>query len=150
MKVQGFEDLHVYQRTREVTNRIYELTRNNSFARDFRLVDQIRGASVSIMSNIAEGFERGTNAEFVQFLYVAKGSSGEIRAQLTVAFDQSYISRADYHDLTVRCRRISGMLRNLINYLRQPQFAGRKRQTAPRKSLAEELNEVLDKLKEKD
>jgi len=99
MKVQGFEDLHVYQRAREVTNRIYELTRNNSFARDFRLVDQIRGASVSIMSNIAEGFERGTNAEFVQFLYVAKGSSGEIRAQLTVAFDQSYISRADYHDL---------------------------------------------------
>ena len=150
MKVQGFEDLHVYQRAREVTNRIYELTRNNSFARDFRLVDQIRGASVSIMSNIAEGFERGTNAEFVQFLYVAKGSSGEIRAQLTVAFDQSYISRADYHDLTVRCRRISGMLSNLINYLRQPQFAGRKRQTAPRKSLAEELNEVLDKLKEKD
>ena len=77
------------------------------------------------MSNIAEGFERGTNAEFVQFLYIAKGSSAEVRAQLTVAFDQKYIPKSDYDDLRDRCRRVSGMLSNLISYLRQPQLAGR-------------------------
>ena len=68
MKVQEFEELNVYQRARELTNHVYELTRDGAFARDFGLVDQIRRASVSIMSNIAEGFERGTNDEFVQFL----------------------------------------------------------------------------------
>jgi len=147
MKVQEFEDLNVYQRARELTNRVYELTRNGTFARDFGLVDQIRRASVSIMSNIAEGFERGTNAEFVQFLYFAKGSSGEARAQLLIAFDQKYIAQADYEDLTDRCRRISGMLSNLINYLRQPQFAGRKIFKPPRKTLAKELNEIMEQIK---
>jgi four helix bundle protein len=100
MKVQEFEELNVYQRARELTNRIYEVTGNATFARDFGLVNQIRRASVSIMSNIAERFERGTNGEFVQFLYIAKGSSGEVRAQLSIAFDQSYISQADRDDLT--------------------------------------------------
>jgi four helix bundle protein len=145
MKVQEFEDLNVYQRARELTNRIYELTRDGTFARDFGLVDQIRRASVSIMSNIAEGFERGTNAEFVQFLYFAKGSSGEVRAQLSIAFDQKYISTDDYEDLTDRCRRISGMLSNLSNYLRQPKFAGRRVPKPAYKSLTEELNEILKK-----
>lgn len=145
MKAQEFEELNVYQRARELTNRVYEVTRDGTFARDFGLVDQIRRASVSIMSNIAEGFERGTNAEFVQFLYIAKGSSGEIRAQLSVAFDQKYISQADYEDLTDLCRRISGMLSNLATYLRQPRFSGRRPLKPTHKSLAEELNEILKK-----
>ena len=143
MKAQEFEEPNVYQRARELTNRVYEVTRNGAFARDFGLVDQIRRASVSIMSNIAEGFERGTNAEFVQFLYIAKGSCGEVRAQVSIAFDQKYISKGDHEDLTDRCRRISGMLSNLIGYLRQPQFAGRRPQRPVYKSLAEELNEIL-------
>lgn len=88
VKVNTFEDLNVYKRARELTNRIYEVTKQNSFSKDYRLVDQIRRASISIMSNVAEGFERGTNKEFIQFLYISKGSSGEIRAQLTIAFDQ--------------------------------------------------------------
>ena len=95
MKAQEFEELNVYQRARELTNRVYEVTRNGAFARDFGLVDQIRRASVSIMSNIAEGFERGTNAEFVQFLYIAKGSCGEVRAQVSIAFYQKYISKGN-------------------------------------------------------
>lgn len=95
------------------------------------------------MSNIAEGFERGTNAEFVQFLYIAKGSCGEVRAQVSIAFDQKYISKDAYDDLTDRCRRISGMLSNLIGYLRQPRFSGRRPLKPTRKSLAEELNEIL-------
>lgn len=147
MKGQGFEELHVYQRARELTNRVYEATRDGDFARDFGLVNQIRRASVSIMSNVAEGFERGTNAEFVQFLYIAKGSCGEVRAQLSIAFDQKYISSTDCNDLTDRCRRISGMLSNLINYLRQPQFAGRRVPKPTRKSIAEELNEIMEQPK---
>jgi four helix bundle protein len=139
MKVREFEELNVYQRARELTNRIYDISRDGAFARDFGLVTQIRRASVSIMSNIAEGFERGTNAEFVQFLYIAKGSAGEVRAQASIAVDQKYISTADYEDLTDRCRRISGMLANLINYLRQPEFAGRKPSKATLKSLAKEV-----------
>ncbi len=149
MKAQEFEELNVYQRARELTNRIYELTRDGAFARDFGLVDQIRRASVSIMSNIAEGFERGTNAEFVQFLYIAKGSCGEVRSQVSIAFDQKYISKDAYDDLTDRCRRISGMLSNLIGYLRQPQFAGRRIQKPVYKSLAEELNEIMEQIKNK-
>lgn len=143
MKAQEFEELNVYQRARELTNRVYELTRDGSFARDFGLVDQIRRASVSIMSNIAEGFERGTNAEFVQFLFIAKGSCGEVRAQVSIACDQKYVSKENFEDVTDRCRRISGMLSNLISYLRQPQFAGRRTAKPSRKSLAEELNEIL-------
>jgi four helix bundle protein len=129
MQVQKFEDLNVFQRARELTNRIYELTRNASFSNDFALINQIRRATVSIQSNIAEGFERGTNAEFVQFLYIAKGSCGEVRAQLLVALDQKYISRTDYDELSEQCRRVSGMLSNLISHLRQPQFSGRRKQS---------------------
>lgn len=149
MKAQEFEELNVYQRARELTNRVYELTRDGAFSRDFGLVDQIRRASVSIMSNIAEGFERGTNAEFVQFLYIAKGSCGEVRAQVSIAFDQKYISKDAYDNLTDRSRRISGMLGNLIGYLRQPQFAGRRTPRPSRKSLAEELNDIMEQLKNK-
>jgi len=149
MKVQWFEELNVYQRARELTNRVYELTRDGAFARDFGLANQTRRAAVSVMSNIAEGFERGTNAEFVQFLYIAKGSSGEVRAQLSVALDQKYISPGDYDDLTDRCRRISGMLTNLINYLRQPQFAGRKPSKPFLKSLAKEVTDVTKQSKNK-
>ncbi len=147
MKGQGFEELHVYQRARELTNRIYELARDGAFARDFGLVDQVRRACVSIMSNIAEGFERGTNAEFVQFLFIAKGSCGEVRAQVSVAFDQKYISRTDHDELTDRCRRISGMLGNLITYLRQARFSSRKNQRISPKSVSEELNEITTQLK---
>src|SRR3989304_9077475 len=117
-RVQSFEDLNVYKQTRDLTNKIYEITRQGSFSKDYGLVDQIRRASVSIMSNIAEGFERGTNAEFIQFLYIAKGSCGEVRAQLTIAFDQKYIDENSHKSLIDRCRRISGMLGNLITYLK--------------------------------
>ena len=89
--MKSYEELEVYQKSRELTNKIYEITRSGIFSRDRLLADQIRRAAVSIKSNIAEGFERGTNAEFVQFLFIAKGSCGEVRAQLEIAFDQGYI-----------------------------------------------------------
>jgi four helix bundle protein len=75
--IQNFEDLNVWQRSRELVRLIYELTKNKIFKRDYFLVDQIRRSSISVLSNVAEGFERGSNKEFIQFLYIAKGSCGE-------------------------------------------------------------------------
>ena len=116
----------MYQRARELTNGIYAATREGSFSRDFGLVDQIRRAGVSIMSNIAEGFERGSTTEFIQFLYVAKGSCGEVRAQLAIAADQDYLGSSDYGRLHDQARRVSGMLSNFIAHRKWTGYKGGK------------------------
>jgi four helix bundle protein len=82
MPVKAFEAMEVWKEARRLTQRIYDLTKKGEFSKDFGLSNQIRKAAVSIMSNIAEGFERGGNHEFVQFLYIAKGSCGEVRSQI--------------------------------------------------------------------
>jgi four helix bundle protein len=146
-KVQGFENLNVYKQTRVLTNKIYELTRQNHFAKDYGLTDQIRRASVSIMSNIAEGFERGSNQELIQFLYIAKASCGEVRAQLTIAYDQKYINEENYKQLTNQSRLISGMLGNLITYIKGSKFRGSKFKRPPIKSFQDEFNEFLNQYK---
>ena len=93
MKIKNFEDIESWRKARKLTNDIYQTTATGKFMRDFGLKDQIRRASVSILSNIAEGFERGGDKEFSQFLGIAKGSCGEVRAQLYVALDQDYLSQ---------------------------------------------------------
>jgi four helix bundle protein len=125
-KVENFEDLNVYQQARELTNKIYEITRKSLFCKDYGLVDQIRRASVSIMANIAEGFERGTNTEFVQFLSIAKGSCGEVWAPLSIAFDQKYIETETCRKLSDQCRLISGMLANSLTFLKGTRYRGTK------------------------
>ncbi len=87
-KIKQFEDIESWKKARRLTKEIYDATSAGKFVRDFGLKDQIRRAAVSILSNIAEGFERGGDKEFLQFLAVAKGSCGELRAQLYVALDQ--------------------------------------------------------------
>ena len=89
-KIERFEKMDVWQQARTIAKNVYVASRQGEFARDFGLRDQIQRAAVSIMSNIAEGFERGTNKEFIQFLFIAKGSAGEVRSQLYVAFDLGY------------------------------------------------------------
>jgi four helix bundle protein len=121
-----FEDLEVWKEARRLTQRIYHLTKDESFAKDFGLRDQIRRAAVSIMSNIAEGFERGGNQEFVQFLYVAKASCGEVRSQVYVALDQSYVPSTAVDELTNSFKRLSSMISNLISYLRKSGMKGEK------------------------
>jgi len=126
MKVKYFEDLEIWIKAREMTNKIYELGNSSRFSKDFGLRDQIRRAAVSIMSNIAEGFERGGNQEFQQFLSVAKGSCGEVRCQLYIAADQGYIGKQEADDLINSCKKLSIMISNLMEYLKCSIFKGSK------------------------
>lgn len=126
MSVKTFEDMEVWKEARRLTQRIYHLTKNEDFSKDFGLRDQIRRAAVSVMSNIAEGFERGGNQEFVQFLYVAKASCGEVRSQIYVALDQNYVANVEVGELTKSFKRLSSMISNLIAYLRRSGMKGEK------------------------
>jgi four helix bundle protein len=126
MAVKNFEELAIWKEARRLTQIIYQLTKTDKFSRDFALRDQIRRAAVSIMSNIAEGFERGGNQEFLQFLYVAKASCGEVRSQLYVGLDQGYIISSDAEKSIVAFRRLSGMIGNMISYLKRSGMKGEK------------------------
>ncbi|MBI4687311.1 MAG: four helix bundle protein [Nitrospirae bacterium] len=126
MAVKYFEDLEVWKLAREITRLIYDITKEKVFVKDFGLVDQIRRASVSVMSNISEGFERGGNQEFRQFLYIAKGSCGEIRCQLYVALDQNYIIEKEMMEISEKLKKLSIMLNNLIQSLKRSKFKGEK------------------------
>jgi four helix bundle protein len=126
MQVRNFEDLEIWKDASALTREIYQLTRDSKFSKDFALRDQIRRAAVSIMSNIAEGFEQAGNQEFMQFLYVAKASCGEVRSQLYVALDQSYVTSKDCDDASRSFRRLSIMISNLIDYLKRSGLKGSK------------------------
>ena len=111
--IQRFEDIKGWQKARELCNAVYELTKCGKFAQDFGLRDQIRRAAISIMSNIAEGFESQNNKTFIRYLYIAKASCAEVRAQLYVASDQNYISQKDFNilkQLTVETGKLIGVL----------------------------------------
>jgi four helix bundle protein len=122
----SFEELEVWQTARHLMNRVYLVTSNGMFKKDFGLRDQMRRAAVSVLSNIAEGFERGGNSEFCQFLYIAKGSSAEIRAQLYVALDQQYITKVDFEEVISLCMSVSNQLNGFISYLKNSDMKGRK------------------------
>lgn len=126
MLARYFEDLEIWQEARRLTREIYRLTAGPQFSKDFNLRGQIQRAAVSIMSNIAEGFERGGNQEFGQFLYVAKASCGKIRSQLYVAADLGYVSTKESVALVCAFKRLSSMIGSLINYLRRSGLKGAK------------------------
>jgi four helix bundle protein len=127
-KISFFEELHVYQEARKLVNQVYGITSNPAFSKDFGLKDQIRRASVSVMSNIAEGFERGSNTEFIQFLYIAKGSCGEMRAQMQIACDQKYIDGEKHKETSDSCQKVSRMINAFIYYLKSSKYSGHKYQ----------------------
>ncbi len=124
--IDNFEDIQVWQRARVLTREIYTITNNGSFLRDSGLVDQIRRACVSVMSNIAEGFERSGTKEFKHFLSIAKGSAGEVRSHLYVAFDQGYMEKDTFDHLVTESTVISKMLNGLISYLKATSIKGMK------------------------
>jgi len=124
--VKRFEDLKVWQDARASVNDIYELTRRRPFKEDRALCWRTRDAAISVMSNIAEGFERGSNKEFIQALFISRGSAGEVRSQLYPALDQQYITGAVFDDRMNRCEALSRQIVALIEYLKHAQFKGDK------------------------
>ena len=121
-----FEDLDAWKVARELTREVYRITSVERFSRDFGLKDQIRKASVSIMSNVAEGFERDGNREFCNFLSIGKGSAGEVQSQLYVALDQDYITRVDFESVYSKAKESGRVIAGLGNYLKQSNYQGLK------------------------
>lgn len=121
-----FEDIEAWLKARELTRDVYAASNMGLFAKDYGLRDQMRQAVVSIMSNIAEGFERGGDKEFGQFIAQAKGSSAEVRAQLYAALDQGYIDKPTFDRLAESTVQINRMLAGLMKYLRSSEFKGSK------------------------
>jgi len=124
--VERFEDLEAWKISRELTKEIYRVSKNEFFIKDYGLRNQICRAAVSIMSNIAEGFERGGNKEFANFLSIAKGSAGEVRSQLYIALDQKYISESEFNLLYNKSTQNSRVISGLIKYLNQSDIKGLK------------------------
>jgi four helix bundle protein len=119
-KIDRFENLIAWQKARELTRAIYRVTRQGAFARDLALARQVQRAAVSIMSTIAEGFERRGRREFQQFLFTAKGSCAEVRSQLYMAFDIGYIEESEFHRLLAQAEevgRVVGGLRASVEKL---------------------------------
>ena len=125
-KIKKFEDIESWKSARKLTKQIYQITSAGEFTRDFGLREQIRRAAVSVLSNIAEGFERGGDQEFIQFLSIAKGSCGEVRAQLYVALDQGYISQERFDTLSKIATEVGQLIFGLMKYLKASNLRGNK------------------------
>ena len=119
MGIKRFEDIKAWQEARKLTNMIYGVTKHKNFAKDFGLRDQIRRATTSVMSNIAEGYESQSREDFIRFLYYAKRSAGEVRSQLCVARDQKYLDASEYETLLNHAEICVKMISKFISYLRQ-------------------------------
>ena len=124
--VKDFEELAIFQKARELSKKIYPVTNKDGFKSDYRFVQQIRAAAGSIMDNIAEGFERGGNKEFLNFLYIAKGSCGEVRSQLIRANDVGYLTGEEYNELYTKCRKRSAGIMNFIKEIKASDITGAK------------------------
>ena len=121
MKINSFEDLDCWQEARILVRKIYDATKDGNFKKDLRLTGQIQGAATSCMANIAEGFNRRSDKEFMQFLYIAMASSAEVKSHLYVALDQGYIEQEAVDEIYDQADKTGRMISNLIKYLRSPQ-----------------------------
>ena len=121
-----FEDIDAWQKARQLSNMVYEYTKQDAFKKDYSLCDQIRRAAVSVMSNIAEGFDRGGNKEFIQFLSIAKGSTSEIESQLYIALDNNYISQKQFNEIIEISTSTKSLLSGFIRYLKNTNMKGHK------------------------
>jgi four helix bundle protein len=125
-KIERFEDILAWQKARVLTNEIYAITNTGDFRNDFGLRDQIQRAAVSTMSNVAEGFERGGDKEFIQFLSHSKGSCGEVRSDLYVALDQGYLTSDNFKNVYEQSLEVSRLLSGFMSYLRTSDYRGKK------------------------
>ncbi len=125
-KVQKFEDLTIYQMARELCKEVYAITKEGEFHKDSRFVQQIHASAGSVMDNIAEGFERDGNKEFINFLYIAKGSCGEVRSQNIRASDMGFIDKDTATRIYNACLNLSKAISRLISTLKESSMGGRK------------------------
>lgn len=123
MDKKGFEQIVSWKKARKLNKEIYRITSGNNFAKDFALRDQIRRASISISSNIAEGYGRKTDKEFIYFLNVAKASCYEVKSQLYLALDVNYLAKDMFNEVYAICDDISKTIYGLIKHLEQKQIA---------------------------
>lgn len=126
--IERFEDLEIWQKAREIVNKLYVFSDREPFSRDFALRDQMRRAAISILSNIAEGFESSTQKSFINYLGPAKASAGELRAQLYIALDRKYLSATDFDRLNQALVTCSNQIQGLIRYLESRPNARRVRE----------------------
>ncbi len=119
MKIERFEDIEAWQLARELTRKVYRLTKKTRFAKDYGLKRQMQDAAGSSMHNIAEGFDSETNAEFMRFLRYAKRSCTEVQSELYVALDEKYIAPSEFEDVYEQARRARAAVRGFINYLKR-------------------------------
>ena len=118
MKITRFEDIEAWQEARKLVKIVYDaINKSEKFSKDYKLVGQIQGAAVSSMSNIAEGFSRRSNKEFVQYLFISKSSAAEVQSQLYVALDQAYISQEVFKGIYNKAEKVSKMDSGFIKYL---------------------------------
>ena len=127
--IERFEEIEAWRGARTLAKAVYEISGRGAFGKDFVLRDQIRRAAVSVMANIAEGFERGGDKEFLQFLSIAKASCAEVRSHLYVAGDQAYLNAAQLDELFTQAQGVGRMLSRFMDYLRTSQFRGNKFRT---------------------
>jgi four helix bundle protein len=121
-----FEDILCWQEARTLNKFMRNLIKHKRFKHNFRLINQIEGSAGSIMDNIAEGFDRGGNKEFILFLYYAKGSCAELRSQSYRALDAEYIIQSEFEEINDKCLRINYLISRLINYLKTTEIKGMK------------------------
>jgi len=119
MKIEKFEDIRAWQQARELANLVYDLTEKGGFARDYRLRDQVQGAAGSIMHNIAEGFDDGSDAEFIHFLKYARRSASEVQSEIYLALDRKYISQQDFQQAYDMATTTKKSINAFIAYLRK-------------------------------
>ena len=124
--IRRFEDLEIWQEARRLSKEVIRMSKTTDLMNDFKLRDQIKGSSGSVMDNISEGFERDGNLEFRQFLSTAKGSAGETRSQLYRVFDNDYIAQDEMLKSTSEYQTLSRRIANFINYLNKKDFKGNK------------------------
>jgi four helix bundle protein len=125
--IKQYEDLIAWQRARQLVRFVYDISKSRHFEMDRGLQDQIRRAAVSVMSNIAEGFDRGTKQEFLNYLFIAKGSCGEVKTQIYIAHDVGYIENSTFRNGIGLCDEVSRLLQSFIGKLKSGGLAGEQR-----------------------
>ncbi len=124
--IKRFEELEVWKKARILANDVFEIINTGTLSKDFKLRDQMNGSSGSIMDNIAEGFERSSKLEFINFLSIAKGSAGELRSQFYRSLDRKHLSESKFKELFDKIEEVGRMLSGFIDYLNKSEFRGKK------------------------